>query len=100
MASLPANKQRDWLLSAQVPWLLSFRAAEENSLLNYANSQNRLYAEKHEEKDRAVKAASADFYDDLRKLAIDFVMTSRNMTYGTVPYIVMLPQSMAKSILI
>ena len=36
--SLPIGHQQYWLLAAHIPWLLSFRPAEDNTLINYAAS--------------------------------------------------------------
>lgn len=50
--ALPIKRQREWLLSAQLPWLLSFRVVEEHNLLNYAASLFRLYREKTKSNDK------------------------------------------------
>lgn len=98
--ALPIKRQREWLLSAQLPWLLSFRVAEENNLLNYAASLFRLYREKTKSNDKQVAIIAETFYIGLRKLIIAFDDNSRQMTEGTIPYRVMDPHDTAISILI
>ncbi|KAI9668817.1 MAG: hypothetical protein M1831_000886 [Alyxoria varia] len=44
--ALPIGRQREWLLAAHLPWLLSFRVAENRSLVDYANSLWNLYKKK------------------------------------------------------
>lgn len=43
--ALSIGHQRDWLLSAQIPWSLSFRVADENNLVTYAASISNIYKE-------------------------------------------------------
>lgn len=98
--ALPINRQREWLLSAQLPWLLSFRVAEENNLLNYAASLFRLYRDKTKSNDKRIAKIAETFYIDLRKLISVFADHSEQMTQGTIPYTVMDPNATAISILI
>lgn len=98
--SLPVNRQREWLLAAQVPWLLSFRVTQENSLINYADSLWRLYKYKMDGDGPKIKAIANKLYDDLRELITVFAHHSKQMTEGTIPYMVMDPNSTAISILI
>lgn len=98
--ALPINRQREWLLSAQLPWLLSFRVADENNLLNYATSIWRLYEDKTKGNEKEIKAIAENLYTDLRKLISIFVDHSDQMTKGTIPYTVMDPNTTAVSILI
>ncbi|KAK4987243.1 hypothetical protein LTR50_004755 [Elasticomyces elasticus] len=100
VAALPINRPREWLLSAQVPWLLSYRVADENNLINYARSVWTLYKKKTGHEEQQVKAISNIFYNDLRNLIIKFNQHSRDMDEGTIPYTVMDPSSTAVSILI
>ncbi len=98
--ALPINRQREWLLSAHIPHLLSFRVANENNLINYALSLWNLYMKKTGKGEPEVKAAAAKFYSDLRNLIGVFDENSKGMTEGTIPYNVMDPNSTAISILI
>ncbi|TDZ62083.1 putative linoleate 9S-lipoxygenase 3 [Colletotrichum trifolii] len=94
--SLPIGRQREWLLAAQVPWLLSFKVASDRSLIAFAQSQWRA-TPRWEKK---VKAVSEQFYDELRELEVEFVVTSMTMDKGSIPYMVMDPSNCAVSILI
>lgn len=98
--ALPINRQRQWLLSAHVPWLLSFKVESDRSLLNYALSQWNVYRRKEAEKDRQVRDVSEMFYLDLCRLAKTFYYNSKGMAEGSLPYMVLDPGQCAVSILI
>lgn len=98
--SLPMNRQREWLLAVQLPWLLSFRVAAENNLINYAISLWKLYKYKTSSDEQKTKAIANTLYQDLRELIIVFAHNSEQMTAGSIPYMVMDPNSTAVSILI
>ncbi|KAL2131362.1 hypothetical protein VTI74DRAFT_5173 [Chaetomium olivicolor] len=100
VASLPINRQRQWLLAAQVPWLLSFKVEPDRSLLNYAASQWNVYKHKKGEKEVKIREASERLYKDLRELQKTFFRNSRAMDKGSVPYMVLDPGLTAVSILI
>jgi hypothetical protein len=100
LKSFPVNHQREWLLATQIPWLLSFKAADEHSLLKYSQQLYNLVRKSTSDTDRRTKAIAEEFYGDLRKLVIAFNENSQAMTRGTVPYVVMDPASTAVSILI
>ena len=98
--SFPVGHQRDWLLAAHIPWLLSFKTAAESSLTNYAMSLYNLVRKKSGVQDQKTMNIARDFYADLRVMIIIFKQNSDKMTSGTVPYVVMDPNSTAVSILI
>jgi hypothetical protein len=100
VASLPINRQRQWLLAAQVPWLLSFKVDADRSLLNYAASQWNVYKTKRGEGDAVVREASARLYGELQGLQKRFYWNSTAMDSGSVPYMVLDPGMTAVSILI
>jgi Lipoxygenase len=100
LKSLPMNRQREWMLATQIPWLLSFKTADEHSLLKYSQQLYNLVRKSEGATDKKTKAIAEVFYDDLRKLVIAFNDNSLAMTRGTVPYVVMDPASTAVSILI
>ena len=100
VASLPINRQRQWLLAAQVPWLLSFKVDADRSLLNYAASQWNVYKAKRGEGDAVVREASARLYGELQGLQKRFYWNSTAMDAGSVPYMVLDPGMTAVSILI
>ena len=97
--SLPIGRQRQWLLTVQVPWLLSFKVASERNLITFAQSQWRtLRGAKGA--DLKVAEASKVFYEELRKLDVDFARHSNEMNADSIPYSVMDPDNTAVSILI
>ncbi|KAJ2893211.1 hypothetical protein MKZ38_008917 [Zalerion maritima] len=99
--ALPIGRQRQWLLAAQVPWLLSFKVASDRSLINFAQSQwlAKRYA-KEGTADAEIRDISEHFYLDLRTLHLFVNETTKKMDPGSVPYIVMDPGNTAVSILI
>lgn len=56
VSALPINQQREWLLAAQISWLLGFRMADDHNLINYAISVWRLYKDKKEANEVLVSA--------------------------------------------
>jgi hypothetical protein len=100
IASLPINRQREWLLAAQVPWLLSFQVDGDRSLLNYAASQWNVYKYKRGKAEETIRDVSEVFYRELQVLQKKFFYNSQNMSEGSIPYMVMDPGVTAVSILI
>ncbi|KAK0619383.1 lipoxygenase [Immersiella caudata] len=100
VAALPINRQRQWLLSAQVPWLLSFKVEDERSLINFAASQWSVYKYKKEQADVKIRDASQTLYTDLQGLQKTFFYNSAGMDKGSIPYMVLDPGLTAVSILI
>ena len=100
VAALPINRQRQWLLAAQVPWLLSFKVEPDRSLLNYAASQWRVYRYGQEEGEIRVREASEKLYKELQGMQGEFWKNSVAMDKGSVPYMVLDPGYTAVSILI
>jgi hypothetical protein len=98
--ALPMNRQREWLLAAHVPWLLSFKVESDRSLLNYALSQWNVYKKKEGEGEKQVRDISEMFYLDLCRLAKEFYYNSKGMDAGSIPYMVLDPSTTAVSILI
>ena len=99
--SLPIKHQRDYLLAAQIPWLLSFRVANENNLISYAASLWNVYKKKTStSEENKIKTIASIFYDTLRFLIKKFEEHSNQMDHGSIPYIVMDPNCTAVSILI
>lgn len=97
VAALPANRPRQWLLAAHVPWLLSFRVAEEKNLVNHAVSLYNLYKRKRSSKDQAMANIGAQLYTDLKKLQDEYERMNAKLDP---PYIVLYPANTAVSILI
>ncbi|KAI8652571.1 Manganese lipoxygenase [Fusarium keratoplasticum] len=97
--ALPIGRQREWLLAVQVPWLLSFKVPSDRSLVSFAQSQWRAQVGNSPEA-QAVRNISEMFYLDLKKLDVEFLVTSKGMDEGSIPYMVMDPDNTAVSILI
>ena len=100
LKALPVGHQREWLLATQVPWLLSFKTAEQTNLLTYSESLYNLVRKKDGGKNQRVLEISKVFYNDLVRLIMEFKASSDGMTKDTVPYVVMNPGNTAVSILI
>ena len=100
VAALPINRQRQWLLAAQVPWLLSFKVEDERSLLNFAASQWTVYKTKKTPAEEKVRDASQALYSELQGLQKTFFNNSAAMDKGSIPYMVLDPGLTAVSILI
>jgi len=62
VAALPMNHPQDWLLSSHIPYLLSFKPGDKESLIMYAASKYHVYKLKHSEDEKATAAAAARFY--------------------------------------
>ncbi|RDW68080.1 hypothetical protein BP6252_09476 [Coleophoma cylindrospora] len=100
MASLPINNSQVWLMSSQLPYLLSYRVAEDQTLLNYAASLQQLASQKTGKEWQAVSAAAMNFHAKLLELRTKFRKNSDAMDKDIVPYHVMDPTEMAVSVLI
>ncbi|KAG8531040.1 uncharacterized protein KY384_004397 [Bacidia gigantensis] len=98
--ALPVGHQREWLLATQIPWLLSYKPAEEANLFTYSDSLYNLLRKKSGLRDKKVTEIAKVFHEDLRALIEQFKASSDNMTTDTVPYIVMNPGTTAVSILL
>lgn len=100
--SLPIGHQRHWLLASHIPWLLSFRPADENNLINYAASLWNLYKKKRpDENGPQITGFAKTFYEDLRKLVDVFETKTQDMgkKEKQIPYRVLDPREAAVSIL-
>lgn len=100
MDALPIGRQREWLLAVQIPWLLSFKVPGERSLVTFAQSQWRAHVSGTRPEDEEIRNISEMFYLDLKKLEVEFLVTSQGMDEGSIPYIVLDPSNTAVSILI
>ncbi|GKU07826.1 lipoxygenase [Fusarium langsethiae] len=97
---LPVGRQRLWLLSVQLPWLLSFKVPGDRSLITFAQSQWRTHIDGTSDEDEEIRNISELFYLDLKRLEVEFLVTSKGMDEGSIPYMVMDPSNTAVSILI
>src|SRR5690554_3544011 len=82
LAALPINRPREWLLSSHLPYLLSFRVADKNSLAGYVSSLYQVYKNKSSAEDRhapKIKEAAARFYVRLRDFDHEVAKISAGM---------------------
>ncbi|KAB8343101.1 hypothetical protein FH972_022695 [Carpinus fangiana] len=103
LAALPVHREREWLLAAQIPMILSFAVTEERNMVAFAQSLWRVYYRKEGAEAARIKEIAAALYGDLRKLAVAFRDHSLEVDDGsgkTVPYMVMDPGNTAVSILL
>ncbi|KAI5359374.1 putative lipoxygenase, lipoxygenase domain superfamily [Septoria linicola] len=63
--SLPMNRPREWLLASHIPYLLSAKPGDKESLIIYAASKYHLYKAKTGPGDQQIKEAAAKFYKAL-----------------------------------
>ncbi|KIY02439.1 uncharacterized protein Z520_02578 [Fonsecaea multimorphosa CBS 102226] len=97
VAAYPIKHAREWLLASHIPWLLSYRVAEEQNLLNFALSTAKLASLNNQTQ---LAAAAAQLYADLMEMAEVFKKNSKDMDDQTKPYDVMDPEATAVSILL
>jgi hypothetical protein len=100
MAALPCKNPRIWLMCSQLPHLLSYSVAEDQTLAAYAQNMEAEARMKKGPKWQQVEKAASDFYSDLMGLGVDFNNNSDQMDDELMPYHVMDPTDMAVSIMI
>lgn len=95
--ALPVSDEHVWLMSEQLPYLLSYGVAEDQTLVNYAQT---LEDEALEGGDQGLAKAARGLYDDLLRLGEVFEANSSELDAGMVRYNVIDPTKLAVSILI
>lgn len=101
VAALPMNHPQDWLLSSHIPYLLSFKPGDKESLIIYAASKYHVYKRKRGEDERRTKEAAAKFYKALADSEKEFEQYGRETDDSDViKYEVLSPAWNAVSILI
>ncbi|GFG03218.1 hypothetical protein IFM61392_02692 [Aspergillus lentulus] len=99
--ALPMNHPREWLLSSHVPYLLSFKPGNKESLIIYAASKFRVYHNKTTDKDKAIALATGKFYTALADSQEEFKRYGQATDdWETIEYDVLSPEWNAVSILI
>lgn len=100
--ALPIGRERQWLLAAHVPYLLSFRASldQNNTLFNYAQTGSSMQKAKNDAEAKAIREDYNTLCKDLTDLVVKFAEHSNGMDEGTIAYVVMDPKDIARSILI
>ncbi len=101
VAALPMNHPQDWLLSSHVPYLLSFKPGNTESLIIYAASKYHVYKYKKLQIEQDTAVAAARFYQALAKSADEFKEYANDVDdSSTIKYDVLNPEWNAVSILI
>jgi hypothetical protein len=95
LAALPLRQPRDWLLMAQVPYLLSFEVAADSTILHYATTT----AESPSSLD-VIRNAAKVMKNELEEFAKVVVQNSGDLDNQRTPYLVLDPRKTAISILI
>ncbi|CAJ2512930.1 Uu.00g010490.m01.CDS01 [Anthostomella pinea] len=86
VAALPMNQPHDWLLASHIPYLLSFKPGDKESLII--------------DKERKIAAAAARFYQDLAESQGEFRAYGEDTDGRSITYNVLSPDWNAVSILI
>ncbi|KAJ3981023.1 lipoxygenase [Lentinula detonsa] len=95
LSALPLKKPRDWLLMAQVPYLLSFEVPEESTILHYAETTSSSRATLE-----IIRSAAQVLSMDLRAFIDTVTRNSTELDDQQTPYLVLDPSKTAISILI
>jgi hypothetical protein len=99
--ALPINHTQEWLLASHIPYLLSFKPGDKESLIIYAASKYHVYKFKNGEKEVKIRDAAARFYESLAKSETEFRKFSDDTDDSdVVRYDVLSPSWNAVSILI
>ncbi|KAL8298704.1 hypothetical protein RB597_007355 [Gaeumannomyces tritici] len=101
VAALPMNQTHDWLMASHIPYLLSAKPGDKESLIIYAASKYHVYKLKDGAKDRAIADAAARFYTSLAESEQEFRGYGQDTDDNdTIVYDVLSPSWNAVSILI
>ncbi|KAJ4490087.1 lipoxygenase [Lentinula aciculospora] len=95
LSALPLQRPRDWLLMAQVPYLLSFEVPEESTILHYAETTSSSRATLE-----VIRSAAQVLTSELRAFIDTVSQNSRELDDQQTPYLVLDPSRTAISILI
>ena len=99
--ALPMNRTREWLLSSHIPYLLSFKPGDKESLISYAYSKHHVYSTKKSEKDKEIAKITKKLYQALVYSAMEFKDFGQDTDdWDSIPYEVLNPEWNAVSILI
>ncbi|KAG9218348.1 hypothetical protein CCMSSC00406_0007281 [Pleurotus cornucopiae] len=93
MAALPLKAKRQWLLMAQIPYLLSRQVQQDGNIVTYA-------AKASKNKDPIIAAAGKGLSADLKKLANVFLENSKRLDDQNTAYNVLAPEHLANAIVI
>ncbi|KAK6856607.1 hypothetical protein PG995_006794 [Apiospora arundinis] len=101
VAALPMNHPHEWLLASHIPYLLSFKPGDKESLIIYAASKYHVYKYKKSAKEQKIRDAAARFYEALANSEAEFKVYGQDTDdHNTMTYDVLSPSWNAVSILI
>ena len=101
VTALPMNHPQEWLLASHIPYLLSFKPGDKESLIMYAASKYHVYKFKRGDEEQATAAAAARFYKALADSEYEFKKYAMETDdSGEIAYEVLSPAWNAVSILI
>ena len=95
IAALPVDQPVEWLLQAQVPYLLSFQVAENSTILQYASEVGWRYFG-----NPVIRKAGEQLKSDLDEFIGVVLKLSEELDDQKTPYLVLDPRVTASSILI
>ncbi|KIJ29020.1 hypothetical protein M422DRAFT_61874 [Sphaerobolus stellatus SS14] len=95
LLALPTRRPRDWLIMAQVPYLLSFEMPDESTILHYATMTSDLPSTPE-----IIRKGARVLKDDLEAFIYTVLQYSRELDDQKTPYHVLDPARTAISILI
>ena len=101
VAALPMNHPHEWLLASHIPYLLSFKPGDKESLIIFAASKYHVYKAKKGDRNLAIRDAAARFYQALAASELEFRKYGKDTDDSDViTYEVLSPSWNAVSILI
>lgn len=95
LLALPVHEPRDWLIMAQVPYLLSFEVPDDSNILHYATTISASSSTPE-----IIRDAAMVLKDDLEEFVGTVAMYSEELDDQQTPYFVLDPSKTAISILI
>jgi hypothetical protein len=95
LLALPIHEARDWLIMAQVPYLLSFEVPDDGNILHYATTIS-----DSNSTPEIIRDAAMVLKDDLEEFVGTVAMYSQELDDQQTPYFVLDPSKTAISILI
>jgi len=95
LSALPVHKPRDWLIMAQVPFMLSSEVSDDSNILHYATTMT-----DSRSTPECIRDAAATLKEDLRDFVGKVALYSQELDDQRMPYFVLDPSKTAVSILI
>ncbi|EDR07701.1 uncharacterized protein LACBIDRAFT_327630 [Laccaria bicolor S238N-H82] len=95
LLALPVRRQRDWLMMAQVPYLLSFEMLDDQAILHYATMTCNASSTPE-----IIRDAAKTLKEDLEAFQYTVSRYSQELDDQKTPYLVLDPSKTAISILI